>query len=91
MTTGTSGSTPPQPTTWPIRPTVGMRLAFTATATASLVGIPATVIAIWPRDGAGNCVVTLEYATPVSHCGGLIHRIDAFLNELEVPAERSDT
>ena len=91
MTSIASGSTPQEPTTGPAHPSVGMRLAFKATAAASLAGIPATVIDIWPRAGASACVVTLEYATPVRHCHGLIQRIDAFLCELEVPADRSDT
>ena len=90
MTAITAESTPQQPTMRPPRPTVGMALAFKTTAAASVAGIPATVIDSWPRVGAGNCLVTLEYAAPVRQCHGLIHRIDAFLSELDFPADRSD-
>ena len=65
-----------------VKPKLGMALAFDATPTEPLAGIPARVIYIWPRFRSGDYLVTLEYAQPVKTKEGLIGHIDAFLSEL---------
>ena len=68
-----------------LRPTIGMQLTFTTSASAELAGIPAEVVDIWPRFRSGNYLVTLEYTEPVRMGKEIVRRIDAFISELEVP------
>ena len=71
----------------PRKPAVGMRLTFASTACAELAGIPAEVVYVWPRFRSGEYLVTLEYAEPVKLGKALIRHIDAFVSELEPPAQ----
>jgi hypothetical protein len=67
-----------------------MILAFTATSSADLADIPATVIDIWPRLPSGDYLVELEYGEPVRLGPHVITHIGALVSELYVPcrAER---
>ena len=73
-----------------IKPERGMTVAFKASESQFLAGIPATIIDIWPRFRSGEYLVTLEYASPVRFRKTLIRHIDAFVSELErvSPAEK---
>ena len=66
-----------------MKPIVGTTLTFKATAEASLAGVPATVVDVWPRFRSGDYLVTLEYAQPVKVGNELVRRIDAFMCELD--------
>jgi hypothetical protein len=67
------------------KPVRGMILAFTATSSADLAGIPATVIDIWPRLPSGDYLVELEYSGPVRLGPHLITQIGALASELYAP------
>jgi len=67
------------------KPVRGMILAFTATSSADLADIPATVIDIWPRLPSGNYMVELEYGEPVRLGPYLITQIGALVSELYIP------
>lgn len=66
-----------------LKPVRGMTVAFKATASEALAGIPATVIDVWPRFRSGEYLVTLEYGTPVKFRKALIRHVDAFVSELD--------
>ena len=73
---------------WPehtAKPAVGMPFAFTAAAAPGLAGIPARVIAVWPRFRSGDYLVTLEYAQPMAWHHEVIQQIEAFMSELYQP------
>ncbi len=67
------------------KPMHGMILAFTATSSADLADIPATVIDIWPRLPSGDYLVELEYSEPVRLGSHVITQIGALVSELYVP------
>ena len=71
-----------------VKPKLGMALAFDATPTEPLAGIPARVIYIWPRFRSGDYLVTLEYPQPVKTAEGVIAHIDACMSELCLVAPR---
>lgn len=66
-----------------IKPVRGMTFTFKPTASASLAGIPATMIDIWPRFRSGDYLVTLEFERPVQFRTMFIRHIDAFVSELD--------
>ncbi len=66
-----------------MQPVVGMTLTFKATADASLAGVPATVVDVWPRFRSGDFLVTLEFAQPVKVGKEMVRHIDAFMSELD--------
>jgi len=68
-----------------LKPARGMSLAFTATSSADLAGIPATVIDIWPRLPSGDYLVELQYSEPVRLGPHVISQIGALVSELYVP------
>jgi hypothetical protein len=68
-----------------LKPERGMILAFTATSSADLADIPATVIDIWPRLPSGDYLVELEYGKPVRLGPHLITQIGALVSELYIP------
>jgi hypothetical protein len=67
------------------KPVPGMILAFTASSSADLADIPATVIDIWPRLPSGDYLVELEYGEPVRLGPHVITRIGALVSELYGP------
>jgi hypothetical protein len=69
-----------------IRPKLGMTLAFKPSAEATLAGIPAHIVHIWPRFQSGDYLVTLEFAQPVKVRNVFIRQIDAFVSELDQPS-----
>ena len=77
----------------PLKPVLGMVVAFRPSAEADLADVPASVVAIWPRFRSGAYLVTLEYASPVACHYGVIHQVEAFMSELYQPMSRlsSDT
>ncbi len=62
---------------------LGMTVTLTPTASRELAGIPARVIAVWPRFRSGDYLVTLEYDQAVKLQQQFIQHIDAFMSELE--------
>jgi hypothetical protein len=68
-----------------LKPVRGMILAFTASSSADLADIPATVIDIWPRLPSGDYLVELEYSEPVRLGPHVITHIGALVSELYVP------
>ena len=70
-----------------IKPARGMILAFTATCSVELAGIPATVIDIWPRLPSGDYLVELRYSEPVRLGPHTITQIGALVSELYLPCQ----
>ena len=70
-----------------MKPIVGMTLTFKAAVETSLVGVPATVVDVWPRFRSGDYLVTLEYAQPVKVGKEMVRHIDAFMSELHEVAQ----
>ncbi len=69
-----------------LRPRLGMTLAFKPSAEATLAGIPAHIVHVWPRFHSGDYLVTLEFAQPVKVRNVFIRQIDAFVSELDQPS-----
>ena len=67
----------------------GMLVAFKPTVSRVLADIPARVVDIGPRFRSGNCLVTLEFARPVTYHNEVIQRIDALRSELYPVEDRS--
>jgi hypothetical protein len=69
-----------------LRPRLGMTLTFKPSAEATLAGIPAHIIHVWPRFQSGDYLVTLEFAQPVKLRNVFVRQIDAFISELDQPS-----
>lgn len=68
-----------------LRPVLGMTLAFKASASATLAGIPARVVLMWPPTGADERPVTLEYPEPVEVEHEAVRYVDAYMSQLYRP------
>ena len=66
----------------PVKPVLGMVVAFRPSAEADLADVPARVVAVWPRFRSGEYLVTLEYAPPIACHRGVVHQLEAFMSEL---------
>ncbi|HSH78461.1 MAG TPA: hypothetical protein VLA19_08015 [Herpetosiphonaceae bacterium] len=62
---------------------LGQIFTFKASASRELAGVPATVVAVWPRFRSGDYLVTLEFVQAVKYGNELLTQIDAFASELE--------
>ncbi len=72
----------------PVKPVVGMVVAFRPAGEADLANVPARVVAIWPRLRSGEYLVTLEYAQPIVWHHEVIQQVEAFMSELYEPVGR---
>ncbi len=75
-------------TAW--HPRVGMTCTLKPASEEALAGIPARLVAVWPRFRSGDYLVTLEYARPVKLNYAFITHLDVFKSELECLAEGQD-